>query len=148
MLENTAKAALKELGFFEQTSEYCWADLDRPKELHEKEIKELSGGWLYRLKLASTLLSRPDLLIIDEPSFLDEQGTQWLINFLKEELLPYMLSDAVSKSIHRFLLSLRFALVAIFFFLQKPPKREYLWQLVSSRSRFFMHHTHFMNSHF
>ena len=85
-LENTANVALKELGFFEESSEYSWADTDRPKELHEKEIKELSGGWLYRLKLASTVLSRPDLLIIDEPSFLDEQGTNWLINFLKEEL--------------------------------------------------------------
>ena len=75
-LEATANVALKELGFFDETSEYSWADTDRPKDLYEKEIKQLSGGWLYRLKLASTVLSRPDLLIIDEPSFLDENGTQ------------------------------------------------------------------------
>ena len=85
-LENTANVALQELGFFDETSHYSWADTSRPPELHEKSIKQLSGGWLYRLKLASTVLSRPDLLIIDEPSFLDEQGTQWLITFLKEEL--------------------------------------------------------------
>ena len=85
-LESTANFALKELGFFDETSEYSWADINRPKELHEREIKELSGGWLYRLKLASTVLSRPDLLIIDEPSFLDDKGTEWLIKFLKEEL--------------------------------------------------------------
>ena len=85
--ENTANVALQELGFFDdETSPYSWADTSRPKELHEKSIQELSGGWLYRLKLASTLLSRPDLLIIDEPSFLDDQGTEWLITFLEKEL--------------------------------------------------------------
>ena len=85
-LENTANTALKELGFFDETSQYSWADTSRPKEHHEKSIKELSGGWLYRLKLASTVLSRPDMLIIGEPSFLDETATNWLIRFLKEEL--------------------------------------------------------------
>ncbi|CAK0827905.1 unnamed protein product [Prorocentrum cordatum] len=71
-LEEVAEKSLRELGFIQ-------------RGVHETPCGELSGGWLYRLKLASALLSRPELLIIDEPSFLDQQATDWLIRFLGEQ---------------------------------------------------------------
>mmetsp|Transcript_57285 Transcript_57285/g.133569 ORF Transcript_57285/g.133569 Transcript_57285/m.133569 type:complete len:628 (+) Transcript_57285:65-1948(+) len=71
-MQSAAESALGELGFLQ-------------RGLHLKPCAELSGGWLYRLKLASTLLSRPEFLIIDEPSFLDEKATSWLVHFLGEE---------------------------------------------------------------
>eukprot|EP00820_Chromera_velia_P020568 Cvel_7530.t1-p1 / transcript=Cvel_7530.t1 / gene=Cvel_7530 / organism=Chromera_velia_CCMP2878 / gene_product=ATP-binding cassette sub-family F member 1, putative / transcript_product=ATP-binding cassette sub-family F member 1, putative / location=Cvel_scaffold396:3480-12802(+) / protein_length=1422 / sequence_SO=supercontig / SO=protein_coding / is_pseudo=false len=72
-IQEVAMKALSELGFVE-------------RGVDSTKCGELSGGWLYRLKLASTLLARPEILIIDEPSFLDEKGTDWLIHFLSEEL--------------------------------------------------------------
>jgi len=53
----------------------------------DKLASELSGGWRYKLKLAEVLLSQPQLLLIDEPSFLDEAGTDWLISYIREESL-------------------------------------------------------------
>lgn len=71
-LQSVAEKSLIELGFMQ-------------RGIHMTTCGELSGGWLYRLKLASALLSRPEFLVIDEPSFLDEHAISWLISFLGEE---------------------------------------------------------------
>jgi ATP-binding cassette subfamily F protein 3 len=44
-----------------------------------KPISMLSSGWRYKCRLIAAFLFVPDLLIIDEPSFLDEAGMAWLI---------------------------------------------------------------------
>jgi len=41
-------------------------------------VCDLSSGWRYKCELARALLSLPDLLILDEPSFLDSDSLRWL----------------------------------------------------------------------
>ena len=66
-LEHQCKEVLQRLGI---------ADLDRP-------VKNLSGGYLKRVKLASALVSKPDVLLLDEPTnHLDASAVQWLQNWL------------------------------------------------------------------
>jgi ATP-binding cassette subfamily F protein 3 len=49
-----------------------------------RPISSFSGGWRMRVALASLLVSRPDLLLLDEPSnHLDLEATLWLEGFLK-----------------------------------------------------------------
>jgi ATPase subunit of ABC transporter with duplicated ATPase domains len=52
-------------------------------KVHEKLIKEFSGGQQARLLLASALIQNPDLLLLDEPTNnLDKAGIAHLTNFL------------------------------------------------------------------
>ncbi|KAL7518734.1 hypothetical protein ACHAWX_003544 [Stephanocyclus meneghinianus] len=54
-------------------------------KLHEnKTFSELSCGWRYKCQLIAAVLSHPQMLIIDEPSFLDETSTEWLIESLTD----------------------------------------------------------------
>lgn len=64
-----AQRALKGLGFEEAG---C----------HEMPLECLSEGWRYKCKLAACLGVKADLLIIDEPSFLDTGSTVWLVEAL------------------------------------------------------------------
>ncbi|KAJ5901603.1 hypothetical protein N7495_002131 [Penicillium taxi] len=49
-----------------------------------KKVSSLSGGWQMRCKLASILIQRPDVMILDEPTnFLDLLGVIWLETYLK-----------------------------------------------------------------
>lgn len=51
----------------------------------EGPVKELSGGWQTRVKIASLLLHEPNLLILDEPTnFLDLRTQILLEHFLKD----------------------------------------------------------------
>ncbi len=47
-------------------------------------LQNLSSGWRYKIYLVSSFLSYPDLLIIDEPSFLDQSSTNWLVSMVKK----------------------------------------------------------------
>ncbi len=69
-MEHRAAAALSGLGFREE-------DFTRA-------IGDFSGGWQMRACMARTLLSQPDILLLDEPSnYLDIPAVEWLQRCLK-----------------------------------------------------------------
>ena len=69
-LDTRAKAALTGLGF-------AVSALTLP-------LSSFSGGWQMRASLAKTLISNPDILLLDEPSnYLDIPAIEWLQKFLK-----------------------------------------------------------------
>ncbi len=67
--EHKAKAVLSGLGF----AEHKW----------QLTLKELSGGWRERAKLARVLTAGSDVLLLDEPTnHLDLEAVEWLESFL------------------------------------------------------------------
>ena len=69
--EARASAILVGLGFEQE-------DLRRP-------AREFSGGWRMRAALAGVLFSKPDLLVLDEPTnYLDLEGAAWLEEYLRD----------------------------------------------------------------
>ena len=69
-IETRVKIALGGLGF--TTEEFS------------KPFKSFSGGWRMRAELSRVLASKPDLLLLDEPSnYLDLPAVEWLQKFLK-----------------------------------------------------------------
>ena len=69
-IETRVKIALGGLGFSVD-------DFQRP-------FVSFSGGWRMRAELSRVLASRPDLLLLDEPSnYLDLPAVEWLQKFLK-----------------------------------------------------------------
>ena len=70
-IETRVKIALGGLGF--TTEEF------------QKPFKSFSGGWRMRAELSRVLASKPDLLLLDEPSnYLDLPAVDWLQKFLKQ----------------------------------------------------------------
>ncbi len=69
-IETRVKIALGGLGF--------------TTEGFQKPFKSFSGGWRMRAELSRVLASKPDLLLLDEPSnYLDLPAVDWLQKFLK-----------------------------------------------------------------
>ncbi|OXS28608.1 MAG: ABC transporter ATP-binding protein [Desulfovibrio sp. MES5] len=67
--EHRAKAVLSGLGF----AEHKWG----------RTLRELSGGWRERAKLARVLTAGADVLLLDEPTnHLDMEAVEWLESFL------------------------------------------------------------------
>jgi ATP-binding cassette subfamily F protein 3 len=51
---------------------------------HHKDLGEFSGGWKMRIALARVLVTKPDLIIMDEPTnYLDMETILWLEEWLK-----------------------------------------------------------------
>ena len=70
-MEVRAQAALSGLGF-------------RVEEFKEP-FQSFSGGWQMRAELARTLISHPDVLLLDEPSnYLDIPAVVWLQRYLRD----------------------------------------------------------------
>lgn len=54
-----------------------------PTDLHEKKMRELTGGEKVKVLLAQSLFGDPDVLLLDEPTnHLDIQAIHWLEEFL------------------------------------------------------------------
>jgi ATP-binding cassette subfamily F protein 3 len=69
-LEPQAKTILRGLAFRDR-------DFNR-------QLKEMSGGWVMRAHLARLLVQQPDLLLLDEPTnHLDLEALQWFQEYLK-----------------------------------------------------------------
>ena len=55
------------------------------KDLHYKQMKELTGGEKVKVLLAQALFGKPEILIMDEPTnHLDFQSINWLNNFIMD----------------------------------------------------------------
>ena len=50
----------------------------------KKTISQLSSGWRYKCRLVAAFSLHPDILIIDEPSFLDTDSTEWLVQKVQD----------------------------------------------------------------
>ncbi|CAK9028869.1 ABC transporter F family member 3 (ABC transporter ABCF.3) (AtABCF3) (GCN20-type ATP-binding cassette protein GCN3) [Durusdinium trenchii] len=53
-------------------------------DLLDTAVGALSMGWRYKCELASALLSHADLVVLDEPSFLDEGSVVWMIQRVRK----------------------------------------------------------------
>lgn len=68
----------------ESRAEEVLTGLGIKPEDHHKMIEEFSGGWKMRVALARTLVIKPDLIIMDEPTnYLDMETILWLEDWLQ-----------------------------------------------------------------
>ena len=69
----------------ETNAERLLMGLGITKDLHYKQMKELTGGEKVKVLLAHALFGKPEILIMDEPTnHLDFQSINWLNNFIMD----------------------------------------------------------------
>lgn len=62
------------------------AGLGIKEDLHQKKMKELTGGEKVKVLLAQALFGKPEILLLDEPTNdLDLKAIQWLENFIMDQ---------------------------------------------------------------
>jgi ATPase subunit of ABC transporter with duplicated ATPase domains len=62
------------------------AGLGIKEDLHQKKMKELTGGEKVKVLLAQALFGKPEILLLDEPTNdLDLRAIQWLENFIMDQ---------------------------------------------------------------
>ncbi|KAL7570698.1 hypothetical protein ACA910_017822 [Epithemia clementina (nom. ined.)] len=54
--------------------------------LLDKKLCHLSSGWLYKCRLVAALLNHADLIIVDEPTFLDVKSMTWLVERINNKV--------------------------------------------------------------
>ena len=52
----------------------------------KKSLSQLSSGWRYKCRLAAAFTAHSDILIVDEPSFLDISSTKWLVEKVSQAI--------------------------------------------------------------
>ena len=69
----------------ETNAEKLLMGLGIEKDLHYKQMKDLTGGEEVKVLLAQALFGKPEILIMDEPTnHLDFQSINWLNNFIMD----------------------------------------------------------------
>ena len=69
----------------ETNAERLLMGLGITKDLHYKQMKELTGGEKVKVLLAQALFGKPEILVMDEPTnHLDFQSINWLNNFIMD----------------------------------------------------------------
>ena len=69
----------------ETNAEKLLMGLGITKDVHYKQMKELTGGDKVKVLLAQALFGKPEILIMDEPTnHLDFQSINWLNNFIMD----------------------------------------------------------------
>jgi len=68
----------------ESRAEEVLTGLGIKPEDHRKAVEHFSGGWKMRIALARVLVTKPDLIVMDEPTnYLDLETILWLEEWLK-----------------------------------------------------------------
>eukprot|EP00451_Oxyrrhis_marina_P052176 CAMPEP_0204489590 /NCGR_PEP_ID=MMETSP0471-20130131/72627_1 /ASSEMBLY_ACC=CAM_ASM_000602 /TAXON_ID=2969 /ORGANISM="Oxyrrhis marina" /LENGTH=672 /DNA_ID=CAMNT_0051493459 /DNA_START=10 /DNA_END=2028 /DNA_ORIENTATION=- len=71
-------------GLSEQEAQHALKKVGFEKEMQEKVVEELSGGWRMRLILACTMLNPVEVLLLDEPTnHLDVHAVAWLAEWVR-----------------------------------------------------------------
>jgi len=85
VLEQTARAFV-ESGMPEDAKlsvEEALIEVGFPKDMQDKPVADLSGGWRMRLLLAGAMMKQADILLLDEPTnHLDVHAIEWLCQYL------------------------------------------------------------------
>ncbi|RDY22427.1 ATP-binding cassette domain-containing protein [Romboutsia maritimum] len=69
----------------ETNAEKVLMGLGISKDVHYKQMKELTGGEKVKVLLAQALFGKPEILVLDEPTnHLDFQSINWLNNFIMD----------------------------------------------------------------
>ena len=89
LIENVSTLSEKfyaiDMTHFEEDVEKTLLGLGFEREDFNRPTSEFSGGWRMRAELSRVLASKPDLLLLDEPSnYLDLPAVDWLQKFLKQ----------------------------------------------------------------
>ncbi len=85
---------IQESGFYEQEKAIynVLTGLGFSPNQFNNDCSTFSGGWQMRIALAVTLLKKPDIMLLDEPTnYLDIEAREWLTQFLLNSTGGYLL---------------------------------------------------------